>query len=186
MMISLPGWCLLSCKHAQGILDMPLHLGGLNLWPAFEHMWAPDKVFLPTALAISGNMDGVLRRTLTHSCWDRSAANHSDWAHPLLYDGSFGNKLILRMRAKGCLFLRKVKRLLDLNVGVGIVVQRVKGCNVGAVLSTRLDAAQGGQDCGGRRGGTEDSMGRDTTISSVRGISRTILGQIMIRGGAMI
>jgi hypothetical protein len=79
VMISLPGWCLLSHKHAQGILDIPLHFGGLNLWPAFEHMWAPEEVFLPTALAISKNMDGVSRRKLTHSCWDRSAAPLVRW-----------------------------------------------------------------------------------------------------------
>jgi hypothetical protein len=129
VMISLPGWCLLSCKHARGILNIPSLSGGLNLWPAIKHMWAPEEA----ALAISGNMDGMLRQALIHLCWDRSAANHSNRVHPLLYDGSFGNKLVSRTRAEGCLFLRKVKRPLDLNVWEGIIVWRMKGRNAGAV-----------------------------------------------------
>ncbi len=71
----MPGWCLLSCKHARGILNILLHSGGLNLWPAFKHVWAPEEVFLPMALAISRNMDGVSRCALTHLGWDRSAVN---------------------------------------------------------------------------------------------------------------
>ena len=107
-MISLPGWCLLSRKHARGILDIPSHLGGMNLWPAFERVWAPEEVFLPTALALSRNMEGVLRRVLTHSRWDERAADHGNRVHPLSYDGSFDNVLVSKTRAEGCLFLRKV------------------------------------------------------------------------------
>jgi len=43
---ALPGWCLLSRKHAQSILDLPqTQLGGMNLWPAFERVWAPEEVY---------------------------------------------------------------------------------------------------------------------------------------------
>jgi hypothetical protein len=112
--------------------------------------------------------------------------NQGDWAHPISYDVSFGNKLVLRARAEGCLFLRKVKRPLDLNVQEGIVLWCMRGHDVGAVWSTGLDITWGGQDCGGRRGGGKDGTGTDMTIPPVRGISCTILGQIMIRGGAMI
>jgi hypothetical protein len=159
MMISLPGWCLLSRKHARAILDIPSHLGGLNLWPAFERVWAPEEIFLPTALAISGNMDGVLRRALTHSRWDRSAADHGDRAHPLSYDGSFGDELVSRTRAEGCLFLRKVKRPLDLSVWEGIVVRRERGRDAGAARSTGLNAARGGRDRGGGSGGGRGRYG---------------------------
>ena len=114
---SLPGWCLLSRKHIQGILDLPSKLGGggnnkgdkdddveLELWPSFERVWAPEEVYFPTALSLLGYLDddstrgcrggggglAVVRRALTHSQWDERAAKHSDRAHPLTYDHLFG------------------------------------------------------------------------------------------------
>ena len=105
-----------SWKHAQSILDIPTLLDRMNLWPAFEQVRAPEEVFLPTALAVSGNLVGVSRRSLTHSQWDVRARDHKDRAHPILYDGNFDDVLVSRKRAKWCLFLSKVKRLLDLSV----------------------------------------------------------------------
>ncbi len=149
-MISLPGWCLLSRKHAQGILDIPSQLGGMNLWPAFERVWAPEEVFLPTALALSGNMDGVSGRSLTHSRWDKRAANHKDRAHPLSYDGSFDDKLVSTTRAEGCLFLRKMKRPLDLSVWDRIVIRRGRGRDAGTTGWSQSPDVASGRD---RRGG---------------------------------
>ena len=151
-MISLPGWCLLSRKHARGILDIPSHLGGMNLWPAFERVWAPEEVFLPTALALSGNMEGVSRRALTHSRWDERTSDHGNRAHPLSYDGSFDDVLVSKTRAEGCLFLRKVKRPLDLSVWERIVVRRERCRDAGTGRSTGPDAARGGRDRGDGRG----------------------------------
>jgi len=142
-MISLPGWCLLSRKHARGILDIPSHLGGMNLWPAF---------FLPTTLALSGNMEGVSRRPLTHLRWDERAADRGDRVHPLSYDGSFDDVLVSKTRAEGCLFLRKVKRPLDLSVWERIVVRRERCRDAGTGRSTGPDAARGGRDRGYGRG----------------------------------
>ena len=125
---ALPGWCLLSRKHAQAILDTPAQLlGGMNLWPAFDRVWAPEEVFIPTALALTGNLDGVIRRALTHSKWDTKAKDHKDRAHPLSYDGNFDDELVSRARAEGCLFLRKMKRSLDISVWERIVIQRKRG-----------------------------------------------------------
>ena len=183
----MPGWCLLSRKHARGILDIPSHLGGMNLWPAFERVWAPEEVFLPTALAISGSMDGVSRRALTHSRWDVRAADRGDRAHPLSYDGSFDDELVSWTRAEGCLFLRKMKRPLDLSVWERIVVRRERCRDAGAGRpGSGPDAAGGVRDRGGGGGGTEGGTGTDATIPPARGISRTIVGRVTIRGGAVI
>lgn len=134
---ALPGWCLLSRKHAQSILNIPSQLGGLNLWPAFERVWAPEEVYFPTALAICGHMDEVSKRSLTHSQWDERASNHKDRAHPLSYDGCFDDKLVSRVRRDGCLFLRKMKRLLDLSVWEQIVVQHKRAQDTGSRHSER-------------------------------------------------
>jgi len=120
----------------------------MNLWPAFERVWAPEEVFLPTALALSGNMEGVSRRALTHSRWD----DRGDRAHPLSYDGSFDDVLVSKTRAEGCLFLRKVTRLQDLYVWEKIVDRRERCRDAGTGRSTGPDAARGGRDRGYGRG----------------------------------
>lgn len=151
-MISLPGWCLLSRKHARGILDIPSLLGGMDLWPAFDRVWAPEEVFLPTALALCGNMSGVSRRSLTHSRWDERAANHKDRAHPLSYDGRLDDELVFTTRTQGCLFLRKIKRPLDLSVWDRIVVRRGRGCDAGTTARSQGPDAASGRDRRGNEG----------------------------------
>mmetsp|Transcript_3673 Transcript_3673/g.5586 ORF Transcript_3673/g.5586 Transcript_3673/m.5586 type:complete len:563 (+) Transcript_3673:191-1879(+) len=131
---ALPGWCLLSRKHAQSILELPQkQLDGMNLWPAFERVWAPEEVYFPTALALCGYMDNeeeVSKRSVTHSEWDTRASNHKDRAHPLTYDDQFDEELVKRVRNEnGALFMRKVKKELDLNVWEEIVIRRGKGCS---------------------------------------------------------
>lgn len=125
--ISLPGWCLLSRKHADDIVNIPLQLAGMSLWPAFERVWAPEEVFLPTALAVCGNMEEVSRRALTYCHWDTRASNQKDRAHPITYDGYFDDLLVCRARAEGCLFLRKMKRPINTSVWEQIVVRHRKG-----------------------------------------------------------
>ena len=123
---ALPGWCLLSRKHARSMLDLPGRLGGNNLWPAFERVWAPEEVYVPTALSLCGHMDEVSRRALTHSQWDERAARHEDRAHPLSYDGCFDHELVSRLRRDGRLFLRKMKRPLDPSVWEQVVLRKEK------------------------------------------------------------
>ena len=141
---ALPGWCLLSRKHAESILHLcEKELGGMNLWPAFERVWAPEEVYFPTVMSLCGFLDNynenddginnnninneVLNRSLTYSEWDTRASNHKDRAHPLTYDDKFDYKLVRRVRNEtGALFLRKLKRGLDLNVWEDIVVRREK------------------------------------------------------------
>mmetsp|Transcript_32990 Transcript_32990/g.69426 ORF Transcript_32990/g.69426 Transcript_32990/m.69426 type:complete len:554 (-) Transcript_32990:32-1693(-) len=149
---ALPGWCLLSRKHAQSILNIPVQLEGLNLWPAFERVWAPEEVFIPTALALGGHMDEVSRRSLTHSQWDERAANHKDRAHPLSYDGCFDDKIVARVRRDGCLFLRKMKRSLDVSIWEQIVVQHRRGQDTGRPIMQSEQEMGKGRDGEGERG----------------------------------
>lgn len=121
---SLPGWCLLSREHAQHILDLPSRLGGMSLWPAFEKVWAPEEVYFPTALNICGLMDEVVRRSVTHSKWNEKAADLRDRAHPICYDGYFDDDLVRRVRGEGCLFLRKMKQTIAMEVWQDIVIHR--------------------------------------------------------------
>ncbi|KAL9178337.1 hypothetical protein ACHAXT_001765 [Thalassiosira profunda] len=147
---ALPGWCFLSRKHAHSILDLPSQLEGSNLWPAFERVWAPEEVFVPTALAIGGHMEEVVRRPLTHSQWDERAANHKDRAHPLAYDGHFDDGLVSRVRRDGCLFLRKMKRPLNVDVWEQIVVQRRRGRDAGMPEESRGREREDRYQNGGR------------------------------------
>jgi hypothetical protein len=114
----------------------------MNLWPAFERVWAPEEVYFPTVMSLCGFLDNynendddgnnnsnneVSNRSLTYSEWDTRASNHKDRAHPLTYDDNFDYKLVRRVRNEnGALFLRKLKRGLDLNVWEDIVVRREK------------------------------------------------------------
>lgn len=130
----------------------------MNLWPAFERVWAPEEVYFPTALALCGYMDDeeeVLKRSVTHSEWDTRASNHKDRAHPLTYDDKFDDELVKRVRNdNGALFMRKLKRELDLNVWEEIVIRRGKGCSSSshggrykrAAPSPSTDARSGGND----------------------------------------
>lgn len=96
----------------------------MNLWPAFEKVWAPEEVYFPTALNICGLIDEVVKRTVTHSKWDHKAINLQDRAHPFCYDGQFDDELVCQVRSDGCLFLRKMKQSIDINVWQDIVIHR--------------------------------------------------------------
>eukprot|EP00957_Ditylum_brightwellii_P197563 15051049-Ditylum_brightwellii.AAC.1 len=92
--------------------------GAPDLWPAFNNVWAPEEVYFPTALALLGYLPGndVVSKTVTHSKWNERARNQKDRAHPLEYDDSFNEHLVQNVRKEGCLFLRKMKRPLDIRI----------------------------------------------------------------------
>ena len=62
---------------------------GMDLWPAFEKVWAPEEVYFPTALALTGHLPSptVIMEPVTHSEWDTRARDHKQRAHPKVYDG---------------------------------------------------------------------------------------------------
>mmetsp|Transcript_36727 Transcript_36727/g.59967 ORF Transcript_36727/g.59967 Transcript_36727/m.59967 type:complete len:207 (+) Transcript_36727:357-977(+) len=132
----------------------------MNLWPAFERVWAPEEVYFPTALSLCGHMDEVsTSRALTHSQWDERAANHKDRAHPIEYDGCFDETLVGRVRGDGCLFMRKMKRELDVSVWEQVVVRRKRGGqdDKGTVAnkSEQETVGRGGRDWEMERGGRQ-------------------------------
>lgn len=115
---ALPGWCTLSRKHAQDILDLPeKHLAGKDLWPAFSNCWAPEECFFPTALALLGHLpQDVVPRTLTYAEWNFRAHNERDRAHPRVFDDEWNAGLLQDLRRQhGCYFIRKIKYPMSLS-----------------------------------------------------------------------
>ena len=123
---ALPGWCLLSRKHIQKILDLPEDLGE-DLWPAFEKVWAPEELYFPTALALIGALPSneVVRKSLVFAKWDTKAKHQKDRAHPNVYDEEFGYNLVNYVRGEGCFFMRKLKARVNLRLWEDIVVRKV-------------------------------------------------------------
>lgn len=39
---NIPGWCMLSAKHAKKVLDIPQQLQNRDLFPLFKNVWAPE------------------------------------------------------------------------------------------------------------------------------------------------
>ena len=133
---ALPGWCLISRRHAESILNLPQALGGQDLWPAFTDVWAPEEVYFPTGLALCGYLapypegdSGVVREPLTYSEWNERARDHKDRAHPLVFDGCFEDDkaTIRRIQDKGCSFLRKVKKPIPVRIWEDFVTEKTNG-----------------------------------------------------------
>ena len=123
---TLPGWVLLCRRHIEDIIAFDESMakpsgngGGMEergLWRVFEGVWAPEEVYLPTAPSLLGRTHEVFNRSLVHVEWDHDAADERDRAHPIVMDNVFGRELVERMREKGLLFMRKLKRGVDLGV----------------------------------------------------------------------
>jgi hypothetical protein len=81
---ALPGWCVISKKHMNLVLDMPAtHLGGKELYPIFETVWAPEELFFPTALSLLGVLPSdevISNQSLVYSHFIRGQP------HPTEYD----------------------------------------------------------------------------------------------------
>lgn len=105
---ALPGWIMLTRKHAQAIVDLPSMIGGDELWPAFRRVFAPEEVYFPTMLAVLGVLrpnaeetDEVVRKSVTHAQW----AKNGD-ARPVTFD-VLTRQLLTELRETGSLFARK-------------------------------------------------------------------------------
>lgn len=106
---ALPGWILLTRKHAADICDIQRRVGGTDIISAWTRVFAPEEVYFPTLLCILGYLresgeDEVLRRRVTYAKWMRP----SD-ARPVTYD-TIDSALVSSMRATGSLFARKFSR----------------------------------------------------------------------------
>ena len=157
---ALPGWCLMSRKHIESILNLPQALGGQDLWPAFTDVWAPEEVYFPTCLTLCGYLapgseadDDIVREPLTYSEWNERARDHKDRAHPLVFDGVFEDDTatIRRIRDQGCTFLRKVKRPVSVHLWEDVVAGESHG---------RGRPAERQYQGRGRDGSYESSSGR--------------------------
>ena len=125
---ALPGWCLLSKKHAKQVLDLPKSLGGKDLYPLFQNVWAPEEVFFPTALSLVGALPGkeVVGKSIMWAKWDERARG-SERAHPIDYDGKFSRNLVKCAVKEGCFFMRKFKMPVNVRMWETIVYDSEAG-----------------------------------------------------------
>jgi hypothetical protein len=156
---ALPGWCLLSRKHATQVLALPESFGGKDLYPLFEKVWAPEEVFFPTALSLVGVLPGeeVVGKSIMFAKWDERARGQ-ERAHPLVYDGSFSRALVLKAREQGCFFMRKFKRAVDVR-------------DWETMISVQVDSSSQEQGTSKKRPRDEDA--EDITQSSGKNNCRT-------------
>lgn len=148
---ALPGWCILSRKHAISVLNLSCQQtdekdgneqtrgknadgndSNVELWPAFSEVWAPEEVYFPTILALAGHLPGpeVISESLMFAKWDERAKNHSDRAHPLVYDGQLSRQLLdsINIDEEGktipdrFLFMRKFKQSMSVDLWSSVVL----------------------------------------------------------------
>jgi hypothetical protein len=139
----LPGWCLLSRKHVQAILDMPKnYLGGEELYPLFSKVWAPEEVFFPTALSLLGLLDpdDIVGRGIVWAKWD-TRSKGKDQAHPLIYDAKFGKELVQEVRREGYFFMRKLRNEIRINDWKDALIERkTESLNAEEITTTRCSS----------------------------------------------
>mmetsp|Transcript_15410 Transcript_15410/g.35407 ORF Transcript_15410/g.35407 Transcript_15410/m.35407 type:complete len:141 (-) Transcript_15410:82-504(-) len=93
-----------------------VHLGGKELYPAFQDCWAPEEAFFPTAMALLGHFSQTIQRSLTYAEWNERARNQQDRAHPKVWDREFDVGLVRAIRNDhGCIVLRKLKLPIPLS-----------------------------------------------------------------------
>lgn len=107
---SLPGWIMLTRKHAEAIISLPQKVGCDDFVVAWNEVHAPEEVYFPTMLALVGFLrdsnrgpDEVLRQPSTFAEWKRP----SD-ANPVNFD-SLTSELLQRLRSSGAMFARKFR-----------------------------------------------------------------------------
>ncbi len=109
---SLPGWITISRLHAEFVLEVDDECKeGLELWRAFEDVWAPEEVFFATSLAIHSSLEGTIDRVTSWAQWDDRNTDFAKRANPLWFDGSFNTKWVGDKVAEGALVVRKFKQL---------------------------------------------------------------------------
>jgi len=142
---ALPGWCLLSIKHARQILDLLQQLGGKALYPLFQKVWAPEEVFFPTALSLLGVLPGeeVVERSIMWAKWDERARGQ-ERAHPIVYDGEFCRGLVHDARKEGCMFMRKWRRPLDVREWERVIYEDDSNSSQRLTLGQKRPREEGG------------------------------------------
>ncbi|GMH71768.1 hypothetical protein TrRE_jg3722 [Triparma retinervis] len=111
---ALPGWTVLGRDDVLGVLQtesMCYDQHKLNLWQAWENVWAPEEVYFPTMVNMFSSMRNVENRTVNFAQWDEHNRDHSKRANPLWFDGQFTVDLVRRWRRGGSLFGRKFREL---------------------------------------------------------------------------
>ena len=100
-----------------------------EFYPIFKNVWAPEEVFLPTALALTGDLPSsdIIQKPLTYSLWDKQySKHHKERAHPKVFDNTpFTTQFVKNIRfhsSNQYLFMRKWKKPLNLTLWSNVVL----------------------------------------------------------------
>ena len=75
---ALPGWITMCREHAKNVLDLEYMVD------LFENIWAPEEVYFPTMLALTGALaNEVINSSLTFAKWPTGRKDNK--AHPLTF-----------------------------------------------------------------------------------------------------
>ena len=111
---ALPGWTAMGREDVVGILETEgtcYKQFGLNLWQAWENVWAPEEVYFPTIINVYSSLKNVDCRMINFAHWDSRNRDFSKRANPLWFDGQFDADLVRKWKCAGSLFGRKFREL---------------------------------------------------------------------------
>lgn len=112
---ALPGWITLCRDHAKEILELEF------IVDTFEGIWAPEEVYFPTMLALTGVLaNGVVNSSLTFAKWP--TGHKSNKAHPFTY--TFNRIDVENWQKGGHFFARKFVDEIDYRLWTDIVQER--------------------------------------------------------------
>ncbi|GMH53212.1 hypothetical protein TL16_g01400 [Triparma laevis f. inornata] len=85
---ALPGWSVLGREDCEGILRVDER--AKQMWKIWEGVWAPEEVYLPTAINVHNGMKNVVDRVINFAAWDEKNPDVTKRANPFWFDGRFG------------------------------------------------------------------------------------------------
>ena len=80
------------------------------MWKIWEGVWAPEEVYLPTAINVHNGMKNVVERAINFAAWDERNPDVTKRANPFWFDGRFAEVRHQWIR-QGAVFGRKFKDL---------------------------------------------------------------------------
>jgi len=76
---ALPGWTVMGRDDIIEILkteELCYSCHSLNLWQAWENVWAPEEVYFPTIINAVNGMRNTEDRTINFAMWDERNKDH--------------------------------------------------------------------------------------------------------------
>lgn len=115
---ALPGWITMCRSHAEQISPHD------DFVESFEHVWAPEEVYFPTLMALTGALpDGVEKNSLTFAEWPSGRRDNK--AHPITFQ--LNKRNVQEWQDLGHFFARKFVDAIDVDYWEEIVNECATG-----------------------------------------------------------